>query len=170
MSGGQERFLRATMPAADVVFNLARRLTPSAADAEDLVQETYARAWAAWIDGRRPRRAAPWLATICLNLGRDRLRRRATHAEVPLPPGFDPPGRVDVAGEAITHCVIEAALHRLPEEQRIAVILMDLCGFTAAEAAAITGSPRGTVLTRVHRGRKKLAQTVAEVKHGAPRS
>ncbi|WP_188196624.1 RNA polymerase sigma factor [Nonomuraea sp. SYSU D8015] len=170
MSGGQERFLRATMPAADVVFNLARRLTPSPADAEDLAQETYARAWAAWIDGRRPRKAAPWLATICLNLGRDRLRRSATHAEVPWPPGFNPPGQADVASEAITHCVIEAALHSLPEEQRIAVILMDLCGFTAAEVAAITGAPRGTVLARVHRGRKKLAQAAVEVKSGAPRS
>ncbi|MDP4510533.1 RNA polymerase sigma factor [Nonomuraea turcica] len=170
MSGGQERFLRATMPAADLVYNLARRLTPTAADAEDLVQETYARAWAAWIDGRRPRNAAAWLATICLNAGRDRLRRSATHAETLLPPGYDPPGQADVAGEAIAHCLIEAALHHLPEEQRIAVILMDLCGFTAAEAAAITDAPRGTVLARVHRGRKKLAQAVQGVKPHAPRS
>ncbi|MFI0419721.1 RNA polymerase sigma factor [Spongiactinospora sp. 9N601] len=170
MSGGHERFLQATMPAADVVFNLARRLTPTHADAEDLVQETYARAWAAWIDGRRPHRAAPWLATICLNLGRDRLRRSATHAEVAMPKGFDPPGRADVAGEAIDRTVIEAALHRLPAEQRIAVILMDLCGFTATEAGAITDAPRGTVLARVHRGRKKLAQAAVEVNSGAPRS
>ncbi|MFI7128899.1 substrate-binding domain-containing protein [Nonomuraea sp. NPDC050153] len=98
MSGGQERFLRATMPAADVVFNLARRLTPSAADAEDLVQETYTRAWAAWIDGRRPRNAAPWLATICLNAGRDRLRRTATDTEVPMPPGLRVPDDVRLIG------------------------------------------------------------------------
>ncbi|MDP4506938.1 RNA polymerase sigma factor [Nonomuraea turcica] len=89
---------------------------------------------------------------------------------MPLPPGFDPPGPADVAGEAITHCMIEASLHRLPEEQRIAVILMDLCGFTTAEVAAITDAPRGTVLARVHRGRKKLAQAAVEVKSGAPRS
>ena len=45
----------------------------------------------------------------------------------------------------------------LPEEQRIAVTLMDLCGLSAAEVARATGSPRGTVLSRVHRGRKALA-------------
>ncbi|MBE1565936.1 RNA polymerase sigma factor [Nonomuraea africana] len=170
MSKRHERFLRATMPAADLVFNLARRLTPAQADAEDLVQETYARAWAAWIDGRRPRKAAPWLATICLNLGRDRLRRTATHAETFWQPTFDPPGQADVENEAVNRSMVEAALRRLPEEQRLAVILMDLCGFTAAEVAIVVGSPRGTVLARVHRGRKKLAQAVQEVKSRAPRS
>lgn len=163
-----DRFLQATMPAADLVFNLARRLTRSTADAEDLVQETYARAWAAWIDGRPPRKPAPWLATICLNLGRDRLRSTATHAETAWQPGFDPPSQADVENEAITHTVIEAALRSLPQEQQIAITLMDLCGFTAAEVAHITQTPRGTVLARVHRGRKKLARAVKEVKPDAP--
>jgi len=54
----------------------------------------------------------------------------------------------------------EAALRALPEEQRVAIVLVDLCGLTAAEAAAVTGSPRGTVLARVHRGRKALAALV----------
>jgi RNA polymerase sigma-70 factor (ECF subfamily) len=165
-----ERFLRAVMPAADLVFNLALRLCGSQAEAEDLVQETYARAWAAWVDGRRPRKAAPWLATICLNAGRDRLRRTAAHAETSWPAGFDPPGRADVETEAINRAAIEAALALLPEQQRIAVILMDLCGFTAAEIASITETPRGTVLARVHRGRKKLAQVATGVKSHVPRS
>jgi RNA polymerase sigma factor (sigma-70 family) len=78
-----EDFLRATLPASDLVFNLARRLVPDRADAEDLVQETYLRAWQAWRSGRPPRRVEPWLATICLNLGRDRARRAATRLEVP---------------------------------------------------------------------------------------
>ncbi|MBO0885448.1 MAG: RNA polymerase subunit sigma-70, partial [Mycobacterium sp.] len=55
-----EEFLQVMLPAADLVHNLARGLTPTRQDAEDLVQETYARAWAAWSAGRRPRRAAPW--------------------------------------------------------------------------------------------------------------
>jgi hypothetical protein len=56
-----EEFLRATLPALDLVHNLARRLVPDRADAEDLVQETYLRAWQAWTAGRpptsRPRRS-----------------------------------------------------------------------------------------------------------------
>ena len=71
-----EEFLRATLPALDLVHNLARRLVPNRADAEDLVQETYLRAWQAWTAGRPPRRVEPWLATICLNLGRDRAGGR----------------------------------------------------------------------------------------------
>jgi RNA polymerase sigma-70 factor, ECF subfamily len=159
------------MPAADLVHNLARRLTDRRADAEDLVQETYLRAWAAWTDGRRPDRVAPWLATICLNAGRDRLRRAATHAETGWDETFDPPGPVDVEAEAlgrVDRAAIDAALRRLPDEQRIAITLMDLCGFTAAEVAEITGSPRGTVLARVHRGRKRLVRSIREVNRHAP--
>lgn len=89
------------MPVADLVHNLARRLTERRADVEDLVQETYLRAWAAWADGRCADRVAPWLATICLNLGRDRLRRTATHAETGWDEAFDPPGSADVEAEAL---------------------------------------------------------------------
>lgn len=164
MTGGEE-FLRATLPALDLVHNLARRLTPDAALAEDLVQETYTRAWAAWVAGRVPRRVEPWLATICLNAGRDRLRRDGGRREVPWAEVAEPAARVDVEAEAIRHVqrqVVERAMWSLPEQQRIAVTLMDLCGLSAAEAAAVTGSPRGTVLARVHRGRKALARLVEQ--------
>jgi RNA polymerase sigma-70 factor, ECF subfamily len=52
---------------------------------------------------------------------------------------------------------VHRALWQLPSPQREAITLMDLCGFTAAEVAAMTGAPRGTILARVHRGRKRLA-------------
>ncbi len=158
-------FLRATLPALDLVHNLARRLAPARADAEDLVQETYLRAWQAWTAGRPPRRVEPWLATICLNLGRDRARRAATRLEVTTDTLADHPDGTDVAAEAI-HRVqrtqVERALWALPEPQRMAVTLMDLGGFTAAEVAAILGRPRGTVLAWAHRGRKALARLVRE--------
>jgi RNA polymerase sigma-70 factor (ECF subfamily) len=157
-------FLRATLPALDLVHNLARRLVPGRADTEDLVQETYLRAWQAWTAGRPPRRVEPWLATICLNLGRDRaggppptLRSRG---EVP-----DLAGPADVEAEAVGHLrrsQVERALRALPEPQRVAVTLVDLGGFTAAEAAQVMGSPRGSVLAWVHRGRKTLARLVRE--------
>jgi RNA polymerase sigma-70 factor (ECF subfamily) len=76
----------------------------------------------------------------------------------------DLPGRADTAEAALERLGtsrIRAALWTLPEPQRIAVTLMDLCGFTAAQVAAITGAPRGTVLARVHRGRKALALRLA---------
>jgi RNA polymerase sigma-70 factor (ECF subfamily) len=160
--GGRE-FLDVALPAADLIYNLARGLTTRPADAEDLVQETYTRAWAAWADGHRPRRTEAWLATICLNAGRDRLRRGTTRKESPWPAEYDPQSTTDVEAEAlgrVQRATLEQALRRLPEPQQIAITLMDLCGFTAAETAQITRTSRGTVLARVHRGRKTLARLI----------
>ena len=160
-----EDFLRATLPASDLVFNLARRLVPDRADAEDLVQETYLRAWQAWTAGRPPQQVQPWLATICLNLGRDRARRATTRLEVTADTLADYPDGTDVAAEAIQRVhrtQVERALWALPASQRVAVTLMDLGGFTAAEVARILGRPRGTVLAWTHRGRKALARAARE--------
>jgi RNA polymerase sigma-70 factor, ECF subfamily len=165
MATGGDDFLRATLPALDLVHNLARRFAPGRADAEDLVQETYLRAWQAWTAGRPPRRVEPWLATICLNLGRDRARRAATRPEVTAGQVPDLAGPTDVEAAAIDRlrrAQVERALLALPEPQRVAVTLMDLGGFTATEAAQIMGSPRGSVLAWVHRGRKTLARLVRE--------
>ena len=145
---------------ADLLYSLARRLAPSQADVEDIVQETYLRALRAW--GKRPPDdTAAWLATICLNVGRDMLRRharhQALHEDTPVP---DLPGAADTAEQALNRLTAErvhTALMLLPEPQRIAITLMDLCGFTAHQVAQITGAPRGTVLARVHRGRRRLA-------------
>src|SRR5436189_5712220 len=81
----REEFLSSTMGAMDLVHNIARRMVPSMEDAQDLVQETYLAAYAAWAKGRRPDRVEPWLATICLNLARSSYRRRSHRPqEVPL--------------------------------------------------------------------------------------
>lgn len=153
-------FLEATLPALDLVYNLARRLV-DARDVEDVVQETFTRAFEAWASGRPPRKVEPWLATICLNTGRSWLRRASNRRELPAESDPTVPGDHDVAQDAVGNVrkeALHAALWELPEEQRIAIALMDLDGFTASEVAKITGAPRGTVLARVHRGRKKLAR------------
>lgn len=168
-----EEFLQRTLGAMDLVHNLARRLLRDEQAAEDLVQETYLRAYDAWMKHRRPDKIEPWLATICLNLGRSELRRRRRRVEVLEPtPGLERPGPGDVARDALER-VDRAAVHRalwqLPEEQRVAVTLVDLCGLSASEAASVMRSPRGTVLSRVHRGRKALAKLVrGEVEQHEP--
>jgi RNA polymerase sigma-70 factor (ECF subfamily) len=114
----------------------------------------------------------PWLATICLNAGRDRARRAASRLEVPAAAVVDPPDGVDVAEEAIRRverALVERALWALPAGQRVAIAPMDLGGLTTGEVAGVTGSPRGTVLARVHRGRKALGRVVIqEVGRHAP--
>ena len=168
-----EEFLAATLPHADLLQNLALRLAPHPADAADIVQDTYLRAFAAW-QRRRPDDVGAWLATICLNAGRDERRRHARRsAAVSYGPVPDLPGRADTAEAALERlgtARIKAALRALPDSQRIAITLMDLCGFTAAQVAAITGAPRGTVLARVHRGRKTLALSLAGEPEPAKRS
>lgn len=164
-SGQSEDFLQATLAHTDVVHALARRLAPHPQDVPDIVQETYLRGYAAW-GRRRPDDVGAWLATICLNIGRDALRRSARrnallddHPVPDLPSTLD---TADAALERLGNDRIEAALWSLPEVQRIAITLMDVCGFTAAQVAAITDAPRGTVLARVHRGRKTLALTLTD--------
>jgi RNA polymerase sigma-70 factor (ECF subfamily) len=155
-----DEFLAATLPALDLVYNLARRVVGGPYDVEDLVQETYLKAYEAWRDGRKPRKVEPWIATICLNTGRSWLRRASTTREVPSEEQ-PAPSVADVESDALSNIrrdALHEAMWMLPEEQRVAIALMDLDGFTASEVARITGAPRGTVLARVHRGRKKLAR------------
>jgi RNA polymerase sigma-70 factor (ECF subfamily) len=167
MASDQDQFLRATMGAMDLVYNLSRRLTDRRQDAEDLVQDTFLQAFRAWVDHRRPRKVEPWLATICLNLARSRYRSRARRpSEVPLEEWMvdgrssgDPESQ---AVEGIERDRLYRAMRELPEEQRVAITLVDLSGFSTHEAGEAMGTPRGTVLSRLHRGRRALARLLGD--------
>jgi RNA polymerase sigma-70 factor (ECF subfamily) len=147
------------MPHLDTVHNVALGLTRDPQRAEDLVQETYLRAFAAFSQYRGGSLRA-WMVSICLNTGRSDLRRarRRPHEELV----DDPPERLesgaDPAADAVRRLTVAAALARLTDEQRVSVVLCDMAGLTAQEAADLLGCPRGTVLARVHRGRRRLAQ------------
>jgi RNA polymerase sigma-70 factor (ECF subfamily) len=155
-----DEFLNDTLPCLDLVYNLARRMVRDPHVVEDLVQETYTRAFEAWTSHRKPRDVEAWIATICLNLARSWLRKASTRRELPAGELTETESSSSAESEALRRVgsdALQAALQQLPEEQRAAITLMDLNGFTAKEAARITGTPRGTVLSRVHRGRKRLA-------------
>lgn len=162
---GDDEFLQEALPSLDMLYNLARRLTSSGQDAEDLVQETYLRALEGW-RRKRPQRMPPWLATICLNTARSQHRRRMARPVEVLGAEADvAPSASDTAEEAIGALdadVVHRALARLPHQQRVAIALMDLCGFTAAQVGSMLRVPRNTVLSRLHRGHKKLAEMLEE--------
>jgi RNA polymerase sigma-70 factor (ECF subfamily) len=165
-----EQFQQALLDHLDMLYNLARRLTWTRPEAEDLVQETCVRALRGW---RRqpPDQVRPWLATICLNTARSAYRHRdARPPEVLDPdPGLELAGSADTEAAAlsnVTGAAVHDALWRLTPAQREAVTLMDLCGFTATQVARLIGAPRGTVLARVHRGHKRLAELLEEVAPG----
>jgi RNA polymerase sigma-70 factor (ECF subfamily) len=167
MASDQDEFLRATMGAVDLVYNLSRRMTDRRQDAEDLVQDTFLQAFRAWADHRRPKRVEPWLATICLNLARSRYRSRARRpSEVPFEEWMVE-SRSDADPESSALQEIEReqlyrAIRELPTEQRVAITLVDLSEFSTYEAAEAMGTPRGTVLSRLHRGRRALARLLGD--------
>lgn len=164
-------FLEAFTEHLDRLHNLARGLTSSRQDAEDLVSETCLLALRGW-RRRAPDDAAAWFATVCLNAARSSYRRSAARPVEIAAPGWllaQADDTADTAGSAFA--LVEAtrvreALARLPAPQREAITLMDLGGYTASQTAQIVGAPRGTVLARVHRGRKALARALAADREG----
>jgi RNA polymerase sigma-70 factor (ECF subfamily) len=160
-----QAFLAATLPHLDVLYRVARHAGQDHHRAEDVVQETYLRAYASFATHHGPSTRA-WLVAICLNLVRSEGRRQARRApEAPMPEADLCPGQGrDVAEEVVAGLdgeLVARALKQLPEEQRVAIVLMDLAGMTASEVAGELDCSRNTVLSRVHRGRRRLAAIVA---------
>lgn len=182
MTGNHREFLDLTLPHLDAVYQVARHAARDGLDPEDLVQETYLRAYAAFSRYRGGNMRA-WLAAICLNAARSESRRRrrqpqeaVSQALLEVLPVTRTDGRdqlPDVADLVIASLdaqEVSRCLALLPEQQRQSIVLMDVAGYTARETAEVLGCPRGTVLARVHRGRRRLAQLLAEagVSHGQP--
>lgn len=170
MDDGAQAFLDATLPFLDVVHRVARQASRDHHLAEDLVQETYLHAFAGWA-GHRGVSTKAWLVSICLNLARSDGRRRARRVvEAPLHDDDiypnSGPGVFDEVVADLERERVDQALAQLPEEQRVAIVLMDLSGLTAAEVAAQLGCPRNTVLSRVHRGHRRLARILAQEEAG----
>src|SRR5215471_4908399 len=182
MGADHREFLEATLPHLDAVYQVARHAATEGQDPEDLVQETYLRAYAGF-GSYRGGNARAWLAAICLNVARSQARwRRCRPWEAPGPALLDalPRSRAggsehaadvaDVVIAGLDAAEVSRCLGLLPEPQRVCIVLVDVAGYTARETAEALGCPRGTVLARVHRGRRRLAQLLAEagVSHGQP--
>ncbi len=159
----EEAFRREALAYVDALYNLARYLARNPEDAEDLVQETYARALRSSASFRSGTNMTAWLMTILRNLylGQCRSSGRAQAGEV-LAGGEAAPEdaylRGDLELERLRRLVseeIEAALLSLSEEART-VILLDLEDLTEAEVAQVVGCAVGTVKSRLARARSEL--------------
>jgi RNA polymerase sigma-70 factor, ECF subfamily len=143
----------------------ARRLTRNAADADDLVQDTYDRAFRHWSDLRELRACRAWLFRIARNIFTDQVRRGTARPELRLVNRSDALGPEPVVPaesvERLDAHQLEGALKRLPDDQREAVLLCDLWGFRYEEIAEIMSCPLGTVQSRIARGRAMLATLLA---------
>ena len=158
---------------AEHLYRIALRLTGSRQAAEDLVQETYLRAFRAWRRYRPGTNLAAWLATMMRNANLDELRRQSRR---PVQEPLDDDGdyylynRLAAAGpqpqdEVIARLsgnAIVSALGDLPPNFREVVVLVDVGDFTYADAAGILGIPIGTVMSRLYRGRRLLKRALAD--------
>ena len=157
----REDFASLALGYLEEVTAFARRLSRNAADADDLVQGTFERAFRSWRDLREPGACRAWLFRIARNLHLNRQRSAATRPELRLVDDEEclAAGAV-VSAEVVERLEahdLEAALDRVPVDQRDAVLLCDLWGFEYEEIASITGWPLGTVRSRIARGRARLA-------------
>jgi RNA polymerase sigma-70 factor, ECF subfamily len=168
------RFEEDALALSDQVYRVARHLVGSREEAEDLMQETYARAFRSWRSFQPGTNLRAWLLRILTNLNIDRGRRLQRTPDLqPLEEGdYFLYNKLEASGEGGTHeeRVVErlsqndvvGALAEVPHDFRDVVVLVDIGDFTYADAAQILDIPIGTVMSRLHRGRRILKQAMAE--------
>jgi RNA polymerase sigma-70 factor, ECF subfamily len=169
------RFEEEALELSDQVYRVARRLVSTREEAEDLVQETYARAFRSWRSFTPGTNLRAWLLRILTNLNIDRGRRKQRAPdEQPLEEGdyflynrleqSAGDGNLDEERvvERLSQDDIVGALSAVPHDFRDVVVLVDLGDFSYQDAAQILDIPIGTVMSRLHRGRRILKRELAD--------
>jgi RNA polymerase sigma-70 factor, ECF subfamily len=166
---------------SDQVYRVARHLVGSREEAEDLMQETYARAFRSWRSFTPGTNLRAWLLRILTNLNIDRGRRiQRTPDQQPLEEGdyflynkLEEPGDAtsdeDRVVQRLSQNDVVDALSAVPHDFRDVVVLVDIGDFTYADAAQILDIPVGTVMSRLHRGRRILKKAMADSAVGSER-
>jgi RNA polymerase sigma-70 factor (ECF subfamily) len=168
------RFEEEALALADQVYRVARGVSRSKEEAEDLMQEAYARAFRSWRSYTPGTNLRAWLLRILTNLNIDRGRRaQRTPDQQPLEESdYFLYNQLEAAsGETEEERVLERlsqdhvaeALSAVPHDFRDVVVLVDIGDFSYAEAAQILDIPIGTVMSRLHRGRRILKKELADL-------
>ena len=172
----EARFEAEALPLLQGIYSAAFRLTRNAADAEDLVQETFLRAYRGFHQFEPGTNLKAWLYRILTNTFINSYRKKQREPQTDsldetedwylysrmAERGTEPSAETSVI-EALPDEDVQEALSSLPEQFRIAVLLADVEGFSYKEIAEITGVPIGTVMSRLHRGRKALEKRLWDV-------
>lgn len=168
------RFEEDALALSDQVYSVARHLANSRDEAEDLVQETYSRAFRSWRSFQPGTNLRAWLLRILTNLNIDRGRRRQRAPQMQALEAndyflydtlaSDDGGVTDEERvvERLSQDDIVSALSAVPHDFRDVIVLVDIGDFSYQDAAQILGIPVGTVMSRLHRGRRILKRGLAE--------
>jgi RNA polymerase sigma-70 factor, ECF subfamily len=140
------------------VFNFVYRLLGNTADAEDVAQETFVRVYQKMDSYRPEEKFSTWLFAIARHRALDRLRYRQRHPTTPLDAAPEPSSTSNAAADRELGEQIAAAIQKLPEDQRTAIILSEYHDLSHSEIATIMGCSEKSVESRLYRARKTLRE------------